>query len=100
MTASPFLTTAEAAACGYVYFAQAGHTGMVKIGWTRKHPRARVKDLQTGCPHEIQLLSFVAGSQTDERALHERFDASRGVGEWFAWSPELAAHIDSIGWAA
>jgi len=67
---------------GFVYFIQSGDQGPLKIGWAMQ-PSKRLKELQTGNPQKLRLLSTLAGSLRDEGAWHEWFKAHRITGEWF-----------------
>lgn len=70
-----------------VYFARAG--GKVKIGTSRDVP-ARLRSLQTGCPHPIELLHVEVGDEAREQVWHDRFKHLRAQGEWFHLSGLLA----------
>jgi len=76
---------------GFVYFIQAGEGGPIKIGWA-VDPRARLNELQVGCPEPLRLLMTLAGDGGLEAQLHRRFARIRPRGEWFrgrswpAWS--------------
>ena len=67
----------------------------VKIGFTR-HLRDRLTEIikRTNCPHK--LLAATLGSFELERAYHDQFAATRKHGEWFNWSPEIAAEINRL----
>jgi hypothetical protein len=63
----------------------------VKIG-TTANPRQRFAAIM----HD-ELLAFERGDRVQERVRHEQFSAERfGGTEWFALSPALRAHIDSV----
>jgi hypothetical protein len=68
---------------GFVYFIAAETVGAVKIGFSRNHPRARLKHLQIGCPVPLKLLSFTEGTNDDELRLHASYSDLRIHGEWF-----------------
>jgi hypothetical protein len=70
-------------AFGYVYFAQAGEEGPIKIGFANNVPR-RICSLQVGHPEKLRLLAVVKAEATLEVVFHELFKASRLRGEWFA----------------
>ena len=55
----------------------------VKIGFTRRHPEARLMDFQPGSPHELDVLSYVPGDMELERRLHAAFAGCRLHNEWF-----------------
>lgn len=67
------------------------HGDRVKIG-TTTNPRQRFAAIW----HE-ELLAIERGDRHRERARHEQFAQDRlGRSEWFAASPVLLAHIDSV----
>ena len=68
---------------GFVYFIRAEGTGSIKIGFSTNHPSIRLKELQTGSPSKLELLTFYEGSEKDEKKLHHEFAEDRGIGEWF-----------------
>lgn len=74
---------------GYIYFVECD--GWIKIGKTEGSVEKRIKQLQTGSPHEIKLVkSFRVENYLDivEMALHEQFQNKRARGEWFFLSFE------------
>lgn len=79
---------------GYVYFAQAGKDGPVKIG-SAANPEERIKTLQTGCPQPINLLGFIPSYlyREDERDLHTLFQEHRFNGEWFHPHPTIFKYV-------
>lgn len=68
--------------------------GFVKIG-VATNPKARLADLQVGCPFTLNLLK--AEPHCDpydfERLLHKKLKSHRGVGEWFKLPPEVLANL-------
>lgn len=75
---------------GFVYFIQAEPVEAVKIGYSRYHPRERMRALQLGCPTPLKLTAFIEGSMKDEDALHRAFAHLRIHTEWFRLEGELA----------
>lgn len=74
---------------GYVYLIGVkGDRFGVKVGYSVK-PEARVGELQTGCPRELQLLAAFPGTESDERALHSKYIKYNLIGEWFTPTLEL-----------
>lgn len=67
---------------GFVYFAQAGEGGPIKIGWAQD-PRKRLLDLQTALWVDLRLLKAVRGTRQDEAALHLRLGSYGIQREWF-----------------
>lgn len=77
-----------------IYVAQAGgEDGPVKIG-KAINPAARVAALRTGCPVDLQLLTFADWHESNERLIHWYLREHRIRGEWFRPSGkvEFVAH--------
>lgn len=75
---------------GYVYFiapeallVRDEDTQLVKIGYTRNSPSARLAALQCGSPLTLDLFAYTNGSEELERAFHQAFSECRSHGEWF-----------------
>ncbi|MGW3303983.1 GIY-YIG nuclease family protein [Streptomyces rubiginosohelvolus] len=66
-----------------VYLIGSPESPLVKIGWT-DNPERRLRDLQTGSPVPLQLLTAFEGNAELEGALHAHFADQRMHGEWFA----------------
>lgn len=81
---------------GRVYFLRAGEHGLIKIGWTKRHPTARAAQLQTGSAAPIVLLASMAASYEDEQRLQKQFGKDWQRGEWFTPTPELLRLIALI----
>lgn len=79
----------------WVYFIQVGEAGPIKIGIT-KDVKSRLSNLQCGHTEALRLLHHMAGTGTDEAALHERFHSLRISGEWFRPDPALLAQIEGL----
>ncbi len=69
---------------GNVYFIACPEPRSIKIGYTRKHPINRLKQLQTGCPSALVLLGWFPGDQCDESDLLRDLASYRLSGEWFS----------------
>jgi hypothetical protein len=65
-----------------IYFLKDTGTQAIKIGYSAK-PKGRVGGLQTGNPHKLIMLGFVAGTKEDEAVFHLRFAQYQMEGEWF-----------------
>jgi hypothetical protein len=74
-----------------VYFLKAGP--FVKIGFTAGPPQARIADLKTGCPYEIELIGTVPGPQKLESELHRRFAVHRASREWFHAHSDILQYV-------
>lgn len=72
---------------GWVYVAEAVGQDLFKIGRTGGDPFDRLSQLQTGCPHKLDLLAAISWPNPEEleKALHGLLDAQkvRVIGEWF-----------------
>jgi len=78
---------------GWVYFAQAGEDGPVKIG-TALEPVTRVRAIWIPGAPPVSILRLIRGGGARlEGELHERFDAQRIRGEWFAWEEPLRSFV-------
>lgn len=64
-----------------VYFVRS--TSFMKIGHTREGLRERLRSLQTGNPHRLEVVATMPGGPTDERHLHTSLSTFRVRGEWF-----------------
>jgi hypothetical protein len=86
------------AVTGFVYFMAIGdpYITHVKVGFTRKNPYSRMRDLQTGCPFKIRMLGFVFGNLEFEAELHDVFREERAEGEWFAFGEYVEKNIRRI----
>lgn len=61
---------------------------LVKIGIS-DNPEARIGECQTGNGRRLFLLTYFAGTEADEKALHAEFIKDNTLGEWFRPSDEL-----------
>lgn len=94
----PYQADAWGDATGFVYFITIGepYPTHVKVGYTRKNPFGRMRDLQTGCPFKMAMLGFAFGNQQMESELHDVFSHYRKEGEWFEFSDYISNNIDLI----
>jgi hypothetical protein len=76
----------------WVYFAQRGENGPIKIGMS-KHPVSRVKDLGAANAEGLRLLGVVPGGRRQEVELHTLFSGARLNGEWFRPVLDLKDYI-------
>lgn len=65
-----------------IYFARAGDSDAVKIGWAIDVP-SRIAELQMGNHLELRTLRTIEGAGSVERWLHRHFADRRIRGEWF-----------------
>jgi hypothetical protein len=78
-----------------IYFIQADESLAVKIGHSQGDPLGRLATCQTGNHERLSLLGVIyrAGPKA-ERKIHLKFQAARRhSGEWFNWTPEVAAFV-------
>ena len=68
----------------YIYLIQSQEDGYYKIG-VSKHPKKRVKQLQTGNSSELKLIESYQSEHAHkvERALQRRYSFLKKEGEWF-----------------
>ncbi len=80
-----------------IYFIESAVVGLIKIGYTGKDDaKARLRELQTGCPVALRVLCSCPGSPQTEKRLHDRFKDSRVNGEWFVPTSELRELIKNL----
>jgi hypothetical protein len=82
---------------GWVYFARAGKSELVKIGYSTS-PWTRLATLQTGSPHELHLEDAFAATPDDEQRVHRVVAQRRVRGEWFTLTPAAVATLAHAGW--
>lgn len=68
---------------GYVYFAQRGKSGPIKIGFSES-VETRLASLQTASHETLHLIGMVKGTKATETSIHNALAADRLRGEWFA----------------
>lgn len=73
-----------------VYFIRGG--GFIKIGFST-NPLARLIDLRTASPFELELLADIPGSKDDELQIHRLFSDLHVRGEWFRDDDRILAFI-------
>lgn len=58
---------------------------LYKIGFTRGSIYKRIRELQTGCPYQINVVDIYSSEYGTiiERSLHNMFSHSKTYGEWF-----------------
>ena len=79
----------------YVYLIQSQEDGYYKIG-VSKHPKKRVKQLQTGNSSELKLIESYQSEYANkiERTLHNQLTHCKKEGEWFDMSLPDALSFD------
>jgi hypothetical protein len=68
----------------HIYLIQSQEDGYYKIG-VSKHPKKRVKQLQTGNSSELKLIDSYESEHAHkiERSLQRRYSYLKKEGEWF-----------------
>ena len=77
------INMARSAKRGTLYILKAEGTDAVKIGFTSLDLSKRVRDLQTGCPHDLKLVASIEGTKGQESEIHETLRDYRIRGEWY-----------------
>lgn len=77
----------------FVYFISY-EDGPIKIG-RAVNVIERMRSLQTGLPHKLEVLGVLEGGHDLERKFHQEFAAIRLQGEWFKRDPELLHLIET-----
>jgi hypothetical protein len=77
----------------WVYFIRCPANGLIRIGWTTKHPDARLKRLAVTSPVPLEAIASMPGDKTLEADLHDRFRGCWDHGEWFAPDADLMEFI-------
>lgn len=67
---------------GYIYLIGSLKYGFVKIGYS-KNPHKRLKEIQVGCPFEVNILSVAKGNMLKEKLIHKKYSKYKSFGEWF-----------------
>lgn len=78
-----------------IYFIQAGNGGPIKIGYS-KSPKLRLKELQTGNPDLLKVLSIIDGSIAKEKEIHKKFSQFNIKNEWFFPAKALLDYIEIV----
>lgn len=83
---------------GYVYLIRNLENNTYKIGVTKNDPQKRVKQLQTGCSSNLDLLySFeTTYPYRLEKMLHTKFMLHKVEGEWYALNQEDVTNFTNI----
>ena len=79
----------------FIYFVQDTVLKYIKIGYTNNIKR-RIKDLQVGNPHKLELIAQINGGKNKEERLHKKFDKYNIRNEWFEPNEEILKYISEI----
>lgn len=78
---------------GYVYVIGNLNANICKIGFSI-NPKERIKGIQTGCPHFLQILLLFEADKYTETRLHHKYKKYKRTGEWFNIAGELKESIE------
>lgn len=78
---------------GYVYVIGNLNANICKIGFSI-NPKERIKGVQTGCPHVLQILLLFEADKYTETRLHHKYKKYKRTGEWFNIEGELKESIE------
>lgn len=81
---------------GTLYVLQAPPVTAVKIGFTRGPVEIRVKSLQGANPYPLKVLAQATILPAGEFAVHRLLKEHRLMGEWFDWTPVVAAFVAAL----
>jgi hypothetical protein len=76
-----------------IYAIRAIGTEFVKIGKANSVGK-RLAEIQTHCPHDLELLAAPVWEDRMERVIHAHLRAHNERGEWFRLTPEVQQVID------
>lgn len=83
-----------------VYLISSYHQNDVyyKIGWTKRDPAKRLKELRTGNSQKLELVKIFESKWGPrvESSLHKHFKDKRCEGEWFLLSEQDVSQFESI----
>lgn len=68
---------------GRIYVMHDTDRDLLKVGWTRRSPEVRRRELEQSIGTTIVLLTTVPGTMAQEKIMHWNFAAHRVYGEWF-----------------
>ena len=87
---------------GFVYFIGPEallhrEDSLVKIGFTKSHPKVRLANFQTGSPEHLVLWAYTPGGLDLEKAFHATFANLNSHGEWFYVERKLECLLCYLG---
>ena len=71
-----------------IYLIYCSKTKTCKIGYSY-NPDNRLKELQTGNPYHLELITTVPGDISIEKDIHSKFNHLKLKGEWFNYTQEI-----------
>jgi hypothetical protein len=69
-----------------------------KIGWTKRSPEKRLKELKTGNSQDLKIEKVFKSKfgPKIERNLHRRFSSKRKNGEWFELDEDEVSQFENL----
>jgi len=90
----------------FVYLIQVEGSNVCKVGFTKKNPQKRLKELQTGSAKKLLVTDFYKTNRASqiEAAIHNSYssfqaheeDGNKLEGEWFRFSDEIIKNFKAI----
>jgi len=77
-----------------VYFIKSD-SGHVKIGFTERHFKYRLADLQVGNPYMLSVIKELDWDRYQEMKLHNKFSRHRVIGEWFNLHEDILSFLQN-----
>ena len=71
-----------------IYLVNAENTDLYKIGYTSVGVETRLKALQTGNPHKLNIIKQSDGSISKEKYIQNWFYYKKTRGEWFRFNDD------------
>ena len=71
-----------------IYLVNAENTNLYKIGYTSVGVETRLKALQTGNPHKLNIIKQSDGSISKEKYIQNWFYYKKTRGEWFRFNDD------------
>lgn len=83
---------------GYIYCIHQINSDFYKIGFTSKHPDKRLRELQTGNPHDLSVIWYraVINVKQVECIIHDYLVKYKYRNEWFKISREDIFSVESL----
>tara|TARA_B100000700_G_scaffold299188_1_gene366006 strand:- start:1023 stop:1535 length:513 start_codon:yes stop_codon:yes gene_type:complete len=79
----------------YVYLVGTEDGERVKIG-VSVDPKGRLGTLSTGSAQPLELLNYVVGGRSLERALQDKFEEHKVHNEWYRRCPEIETEFAKL----
>ena len=76
-----------------IYLVNAENTNLYKIGYTSVGVETRLKALQTGNPHKLNIIKQSDGSISKEKYIQNWFYYKKTRGEWFKFNDDDVKNV-------